>query len=420
MKQLNLIRICRFLKWCALSVLVSCVSSCTNPENVEHGQQDSLKVDSVEAIKPIPRDSFLGVDVHDLDVLQGEFPNNQILGKFLLQYGLTSQQIHLLSEKSKPIFDVRKIRGGNTYHIIQTRDSVPVTKNFIYEVNPTEYIIYTIEGDSVSVRKLQKTMIYRERIVSGEIETSLWNSVVGQGIPFDLALQMSNIYAWNIDFFGLQKGDKYRVQYVEVLCDDSSFVRIDTIKTACFTHCGTEFWAIPFCQGGRTDYYDAEGNSLRKAFLKAPLSYSRISSYFTHKRFHPVLKYYRPHHGVDYAAPKGTPVSTIGDGRVTYKGWTKGGGNTVKIQHNSMYTTSYMHLSKFGKISVGSMVRQGEVIGYVGSTGVSTGPHLDFRVYQNGTPVNPLTIKSPPVEPVADSNRVAFFAIRDSLQKILK
>ena len=420
MKQLNLIRICRFLKWSALSVLVSCVSSCTNQENVEHGQQDSLKVDSVEAVKPIPRDSFLGVDVLDLDVLQGEFPNNQILGKFLLQYGLTSQQIHLLSEKSKPIFDVRKIRGGNTYHIIQTRDSVPVTKNFIYEVNPTEYIIYTIEGDSVAVRRLQKTMIYRERIVSGEIETSLWNSVVGQGVPFDLALQMSNIYAWNIDFFGLQKGDKYRVQYVEVLCDDSSFVRIDTIKTACFTHCGTEFWAIPFCQGGRTDYYDAEGNSLRKAFLKAPLSYSRISSYFTHKRFHPVLKYYRPHHGVDYAAPKGTPVSTIGDGRVTYKGWTKGGGNTVKIQHNSMYTTSYMHLSKFGKISVGSMVRQGEVIGYVGSTGVSTGPHLDFRVYQNGTPVNPLTIKSPPVEPVADSNRVAFFAIRDSLQKILK
>lgn len=420
MKQLNLIRICRFFKWIALSVLVSCASSCSNPENVEHGHQDSLKVDSVEAVKPIPRDSFLGVDIHDLDVLQGEFPNNQILGKFLLQYGLTSQQIHCLSEKSKPIFDVRKIRGGNKYHIIQTRDSVPVTKNFIYEVNPTEYIIYSFEGDSVAVRKLQKTMIYRERIVSGEIETSLWNSVVGQGVPFDLALQMSNIYAWNIDFFGLQKGDKYRVQYVEVLCDDSSFVRIDTIKTACFTHCGTEFWAIPFCQGGRTDYYDAEGNSLRKAFLKAPLSYSRISSYFTHKRFHPVLKYYRPHHGVDYAAPKGTPVSTIGDGRVTYKGWTKGGGNTVKIQHNSMYTTSYMHLSKFGKISVGSMVRQGEVIGYVGSTGVSTGPHLDFRVYQNGTPVNPLTIKSPPVEPVADSNRVEFFAIRDSLQKILK
>ena len=420
MKQLNLICICRFFKWIALSVLVSCASSCTNPENGEHGHQDSLKVDSIEAVKPIPRDSFLGVDIHDLDVQQGVFPNNQILGKFLLQYGLTSQQIHRLSEKSKPIFDVRKIRGGNKYHIIQTRDSVPVTKNFIYEVNPTEYIIYTIEGDSVAVRKLQKTMIYRERIVSGEIETSLWNSVVGQGVPFDLALKMSNIYAWNIDFFGLQKGDKYRVQYVEVLCDDSSFVRIDTIKTACFTHCGTEFWAIPFCQDGRTDYYDAEGNSLRKAFLKAPLSYSRISSYFTHKRFHPVLKYYRPHHGVDYAAPKGTPVSTIGDGRVTYKGWTKGGGNTVKIQHNSIYTTSYMHLSKFGKISVGSMVRQGEIIGYVGSTGVSTGPHLDFRVYQNGTPVNPLTIKSPPVEPVADSNRVAFFAIRDSLQKILK
>ena len=153
--------------------------------------------------------------------------------------------------------------------------------------------------------------------------------------------------------------------------------------------------------------------------MKAPLSYSRISSHFSHSRFHPVLKYYRPHHGVDYAAPTGTPVMTIGDGRVVFKGWTKGGGNTVKIQHNSVYTTIYMHLSKFGKISQGSVVKQGEVIGYVGSTGISTGPHLDFRVYENGTPVNPLKVKSPPVEPVDSLLMPQFMMERDSMLKKL-
>ncbi len=365
------------------------------------------------------RDSFLGIDVEDSEVLHERVPNNQTLGGLLSKYGVSRQQIHELEVKSMPVFNVRKIKGGNPYHIIRSvKDSVPTTDYFIYEVNSTEYVVYGF-SDTVSVRRYEKELVYREKIVSGEIETSLWNSVVGQGIPFDLALQLSNIYAWNIDFFGLQKGDKYVAQYIEVVCD-SSFVRIDTVKCAKFTHCGVDFWAIPFTQNGREDYFDYDGNSLRKAFLKAPLSYSRISSHFSHSRFHPVLKITRPHHGVDYAAPTGTPVSTIGDGRVIFKGWTNGGGNTVKVQHNGTHTTCYMHLSKYGKISQGSMVKQGEVIGYVGSTGVSTGPHLDFRVYENGKPIDPLKLKSPPVEPIDSCNRKAFFGLRDSLVKVLR
>ncbi len=365
------------------------------------------------------RDSFLGIDVEDSEVLHERVPNNQTLGGLLSKYGVSRQQIHELEVKSMPVFNVRKIKGGNPYHIIRSvKDSVPTTDYFIYEVNSTEYVVYGF-SDTVSVRRYEKELVYREKIVSGEIETSLWNSVVGQGIPFDLALQLSNIYAWNIDFFGLQKGDKYVAQYIEVVCD-SSFVRIDTVKCAKFTHCGVDFWAIPFTQNGREDYFDYDGNSLRKAFLKAPLSYSRISSHFSHSRFHPVLKITRPHHGVDYAAPTGTPVSTIGDGRVIFKGWTNGGGNTVKVQHNGTHTTCYMHLSKYGKISQGSMVKQGEVIGYVGSTGVSTGPHLDFRVYENGKPIDPLKLKSPPVEPIDSCNRKAFFGVRDSLVKVLR
>ncbi len=365
------------------------------------------------------RDSFLSIDVEDSEVLHERVPNNQTLGGLLSKYGVSRQQIHELEVKSMPVFNVRKIKGGNPYHIIRSvKNSVQTTDYFIYEVNSTEYVVYGF-SDTVSVRRYEKELVYREKIVSGEIETSLWNSVVGQGIPFDLALQLSNIYAWNIDFFGLQKGDKYVAQYVEVVCD-SSFVRIDTVKCAKFTHCGVDFWAIPFTQNGREDYFDYDGNSLRKAFLKAPLSYSRISSHFSHSRFHPVLKITRPHHGVDYAAPTGTPVSTIGDGRVIFKGWTNGGGNTVKVQHNGTHTTCYMHLSKYGKISQGSMVKQGEVIGYVGSTGVSTGPHLDFRVYENGKPIDPLKLKSPPVEPIDSCNRKAFFGLRDSLVKVLR
>lgn len=400
-------------------VLFSCSNNNEAPKEEVSVQceEDSMN-QQVEQIEPVLRDSFLCLDVHDYDVIHDKFPNKKHLGAVLINYGVTPSQVNQIASVSKSVFDVRKIRGGNSIHIVQTRDSMPVPVYFVYEKNAAEYVVYSLK-DSITAQLYQKDLVRRERVVSGEIETSLWNSIVGQGVPFDLALQLSNIYAWNIDFFGLQKGDKYVARYVEVLCD-SSFVKIDTVKVALFTHCGTDFYAIPFEQEGREDYYDYDGNSLRKAFLKAPLSYSRISSHFTHSRFHPVLKYYRPHHGVDYAAPKGTPVSTIGDGKVIFKGWTGGGGNTVKIQHNGTYTTSYMHLSKFGKISVGKMVKQGEVIGFVGSTGVSTGPHLDFRVYENGSPIDPLKLKSPPVEPIADTNRVRFEEVRDSMVKLLK
>lgn len=402
------------IAFATISLIVGSMG-CGRESKEEHGMV--LFPDSVETVEHSIRDTFLGIDVEDKVVLHERIEKKQTLGSLMSKYGVSRKQVAEMERKSKSVFNLRKMKD-NPYHIIQSGDSVPETEYFIYEVNPTEYIVYGLK-DSITVERYEKELELRRKVVSGTIESSLWNSVVGIGVPFELALSLSNIYAWSIDFFGLQKGDKYEVQYVEVNCD-SSFVRIDSVVFARFTHCGTEILAIPFEQNGRTDYYDGDGNSLRKAFLKAPLSYSRISSHFTHSRFHPVLKYYRPHHGVDYVAPMGTPVSTIGDGRVVYKGWTKGGGNTVKIQHNSVYVTSYMHLSKFGKIKQGGMVKQGEVIGFVGSTGVSTGAHLDFRVYENGKPINPLTVKSPPVDPISEENRTKFFAVRDSFLKILE
>lgn len=401
-------------------LLLSAISlfSCNKTTTIEVTKegQDTIQVDSIPTeIKP--QELFMGIDVENLDIEHGVIPNGKTLSDILSTYRVNGATIHQLAECSKSTFDVRKIRSGNNYHVLLTRDSLPTLAHFIYEINQTEYLTCSFT-DSICVKKEQKELTRVKRKVSGEIESSLWNSVVAQNVPFELALELSNIYAWNIDFFSLQKGDKYDVVYTEVRCD-SNFVRIDSIECAIFNHCGTDFHAIPFTQNGRRDFFDYEGKSLRKAFLKAPLSYSRISSHFTHKRFHPVLKYYRPHHGVDYAAPTGTPVHTIGDGKVIFKGYTKGGGHTVKIQHNSTYTTCYMHLSKYGKISVGSIVKQGEVIGYVGSTGLSTGPHLDFRVYQNGSPINPLKMKSPPVEPVNPELIDSFNCVRDSVLKIL-
>ena len=227
---------------------------------------------------------------------------------------------------------------------------------------------------------------------------------------------MSHIFGWSIDFFGIQKGDKFRLVYAQEFVEDKP---LNNYRIIAASFCASDnlVYAIPFTQDGEELFYNIDGNSLEGAFLKAPLDFYRITSKFSNSRMHPVLKRRRAHHGVDYAAPVGTPVYAIGNGKVIDKGYqANGGGNYVKIRHNSTYTTTYMHLSKFAKgLKVGDMVKQKQVIGYVGSTGVSTGPHLDFRVHENGKPINPLTIKSQPKKPVSEENKEAFAILRDSL-----
>ena len=215
------------------------------------------------------------------------------------------------------------------------------------------------------------------------IANSLWVDMTNAGVSPNLILSLSDIYAWTVDFFGLQKGDRFRVLYEEKMCD-GEVIAVDTVRYAIFTHNGSDYPAVMYNQkDGGNIYWNEKGESMRKAFLKAPLKYSRISSGFSGARRHPVTRKVQPHYGVDYAAPTGTPVMTIGDGTVTSVKYEGAGGNTVRIKHNSVYSTAYLHLSKYAKgLKVGQRVRQGEVIGYVGSTGRSTGPHLDFRVWR--------------------------------------
>ena len=261
-----------------------------------------------------------------------------------------------------------------------------------------------------------KPVTLKRRYVEGSISSSLWNVIADQGADPLLAIRISDVYAWQIDFFDVKEGDSFQVIYNEAYIDDTTALGIASIEGAIFTHQGKTYQAFPFTQDSVHQFFDAEGNSLRKAFLKAPLDYYRITSRFTNARFHPILKRYRAHHGVDYAAPTGTPVKTIGDGTVIFKGWTNGGGNTVKIKHNSVYTTSYMHLSRYAKgLQVGKHVSQGDEIAYVGSTGLSTGPHLDFRVYKNGEAINPLDMEAPPSEPIRPELRDSFEVVKQQI-----
>jgi len=235
----------------------------------------------------------------------------------------------------------------------------------------------------------------------------------------ELAIKLSQIFAWQIDFYHLQKGDSFKVIYDELYVDDKFFA-IGTIKAAHFTHRGKDFYAIPFTQDSVSQYFYENGNSLRKAFLKAPLEFSRISSRYSKSRLHPVIKTRRPHLGVDYAAPVGTPIRTTGDGIVLEAGYNKGAGKFIKIRHNSVYTTMYLHLSRYAtRIKKGTKVQQGQVIGYVGSTGLSTGPHLDYRFFVNGNPVDPLKVEVPPSHPVKEELRAAYEVHRDSVMKLL-
>ena len=254
----------------------------------------------------------------------------------------------------------------------------------------------------------------------GNVEGSLWVAMQKRQTSPLLAVELSHIFGWTIDFFGLQKHDEFRVLYEQEYVDDTPLANFHVLA-ASFVHDDSTYYAIPFVQDGEELYYGLTGNSLEGAFLKAPLDFYRISSRFSNSRYHPLLKRYRAHHGVDYAAPAGTPVYAIGDGKVIAKGYqAKGGGNYLKIRHNSVYVTVYMHLSRFAKgMKVGKAVKQKETIGYVGSTGLSTGPHLDFRVFENGKPINPLRIKSQPKKPISPALMDSFVVVRDSLVRRL-
>lgn len=387
-----------FLVFLSMGLLIACSNS--------HKEV----VITMEKEKPTSLYAY-GINVDSLIVITKQVGKNEFLADILLNNGVDYSTIDFIAKHTKDSFDVRKIRAGNTYSVIKTSDSTNEMKYFAYEISSSEYVLYHF-GDSVWASRGKKEIKTVTDYVEGTIETSLWNSLVEQQADANLANELSEIYAWTIDFFGLRKGDAYKV-ICEKLYVDGKYIGLGKVIAANFNHMGEDYKTFYFEQNGEGDYFDDEGNSMQRTFLKAPLRFTRISSRFSNSRMHPVLKIRRPHHGVDYAAPEGTPVYSIGDGVVIDRGYQKrGGGNYIKIRHNGTYSTSYMHLSGYAKgMKVGKKVKQGDLIGYVGKTGLATGPHLDFRFYRNGRAVDPLKVESPPSRPIDTVYKVAFDSV---------
>ncbi|MBR6438641.1 MAG: M23 family metallopeptidase [Bacteroidales bacterium] len=383
------------------------------------GNNGAGKKDAKKQAEP----KFLyGICVDSLNVVEGQVQKNEFLANILQKEGVSYNTVNYIDRNCRKVFDVRKIKVGNKYVFLKTRDSIPTAKYWIYEIDRTNYAVFQLT-DSIAAWKGEKEVITKVKHVGVEIKSSLWNAMAEAGCDANLILELSDIYAWTIDFFDIQQGDSCKVIFEErYIAGDTVPFGIGNVIASYFKNKGEGKYAFSFEQNGRKEYFDENGDNLRKAFLKAPLNYRRISSKFSEARKHPVLKIVRPHHGVDYAAPSGTPVQSIGDGTVIDKGWDKkGGGNYLKIKHNSTYTTTYMHLKGFAKgISKGCKVKQGQTIGYVGMTGTATGPHLDFRLQKNGTYIDPLKFKSPSAEPVKKENLEQYKQDIAVLMQILK
>ena len=395
-----------------LPIIFSLLTSCH-----KNKKEPSIEKDFSQLETPIDQ-TIYGYDKDAVEIIKNTIQPNQNLSDILSLYQVSYKLINEIALAAEPIFDVRKFVTDKEYEIICSKDSTRQAKCFIYHPNSIDYIVYKFD-DSVHVSKEQFPVSSVEKTTSGTISSSLYHTLIENGNSPKLAVALSEIYAWQIDFFGIQKGDNFKMIFDELYVNDE-LIGIGDIKAAYFEHMDAEYYAFRYEQDSIIEYFDEMGNSLRKAFLKAPLSYHRISSKFSHNRMHPILKRRMPHLGVDYAAPSGTPIYSIGDGKVIKANYAGAAGNYVKIKHNSVYTTGYMHLSKFGNgIHPGAHVKQGQVIGYVGSTGRSTGPHLDFRVWKNGQAVDPLTLKPPSAKPIDAAHKANYLKTMEIYKKRL-
>ena len=381
----------------------------------QHFEVDAKEFIDTTSIE-IPEPTLLyGFEIDSMVVVEDRIKRNQNLSEILENYNISNRKIHDLAINSKPVFDVRKIVVNRKYTMICYPDSLQTAKAMIYEPNATEYIVFNLD-DSVTVERVEKEMVTVEKEIAGIIDQSLAVSISELGESPQLTNDFVDVLAWQIDFYRLQKGDKFKVIY-EVKQVDGQSIGIGKIKGIYLEHFGNDYYAYYFDQGSGIDYFDEEGNSLRKAFLKYPLEFTRISSRYSGNRYHPVQKRWKAHRGTDFAAPKGTPIRTVGDGIILEARYGVNNGNYVKVKHNTTYTTQYLHMSKIASgIRPGVKVKQGQTIGYVGSTGLATGNHLCYRFWKNGVQIDALKVKLPPSEPIHEENKIKFQEVRDSLK----
>ena len=373
--------------------------------------------DKTPAEPPQPMLDAYGIDWTNYHVEEKPIQRNQTFSTILAAHSVPARVINRVLEKAEPVFNPRHLRAGKALRIYQD-PAEQTARLVVYEPHPEKYIVFDLR-DSLKVYEGRHPVTVTRRNVQGIITSSPYQTLTQQGANPVLAVHLAKVFAWQIDFYRIQHGDRFTVIYEEREVGDHS-VGVEIIA-ARFEHADKDFYAFHVGDGDEDGYYDEQGNTLRRAFLKAPLEYTRISSRYSKRRFHPIQKRYKPHLGTDYAAPRGTPILATADGVVLAASYTKGNGRYVKIRHNGTYTTGYLHMSRIGAgIKPGRHVQQGDVIGYVGSTGLATGPHLCYRFWMNGEQVDPLKLDLPTSKPIADAYRAAFTAVRDPLLPLLQ
>ena len=387
----------------ALTTIVSCKEGEVQKKDIA---QDIGKIE-----KPVLNERF-GFNLDEFHVKLDTIKYGDSFGELMQQHKVDYPKVAAISENFKDTFDVRKIRVGKPYVILQSKDTMAQAQVFIYENDPINYTVVDLR-DTVKVYKEKNKVKYVQREVSGIIESSLSEAILQQGVDYNVTHNLANVYAWTIDFSRLQKNDKFKIIYNEKYINDTVYAGAEPIEAAYFQHNGKPIYAFAYENDSLrslVDYFDENANNLRRTFLRMPVEYGRLSSRYNLKRR---IKYYgykiRPHKGTDYAAPIGTPIMATADGTVVESTRRGGNGKYVKIRHNGTYSTQYLHM-KAQKVKKGEFVRQGDVIGWIGMTGNTGGPHVCYRFWKNGRQVDPLKEELPQAEPLHDSLKEDYFA----------
>lgn len=390
-----------------LSLILFSACSFIETNNIDSVETPSVLIDSLVEIEEVIVFDEYGYEMRNEFIVEDRVKRNENLYLILRGLDVTPQDIQEIEKQSKGKFSSKRIRPGQRYLAYLDEESNALNRLILHD-DLLDYVVFNFANE-LHVERGRKEVTTKISETSGVITSSLYETLLENGDDPLLGNKLSEIFGWQIDFFRIYENDSYKVIYEQQYVDGEPY-GVGKILAAEFLHKDKSFDAFYFETDDRAGYFDNTGNGVQKALLKAPFTYSqRVSSNFSHNRFHPVLKVRRPHHGVDYAAPLGTPVISVGDGVVMESQYRGANGNIVKIQHNSTYTTAYLHLNGFARgIKKGVRVKQGQVIGYVGKTGRVTGVHLDYRIYKNDQPVNPLTVNLPPSKAITDVEKSEF------------
>ncbi len=380
----------------------------------DYAEEEQIRVET-EIVEPT---LMYGMVIDSLHLTEDVVKRNQRFTDLLADYYVAPDVFQQLHFVPRNIFDFRKIAINKKYTLLSHRDSLKTAKALIYEPNPIDFIIFHLE-DTLLIEICKREVVTVEKKITGVVQSSLSETIENLGITHELTNRFVDIFAWQVDFQRLQKGDKFKLIYEENLVDGKP-IGIGKINGVYFEHFNNGYYAFPYDQGDGLDYFDEQGNSLRKALLKYPIEFTRISSRYSRSRFHPVRKVFRAHLGTDFAASTGTPIRSVGDGIILEARYTSNNGNYVKVRHNATYTTQYLHMSKIAAgIKSGTRVRQGQTIGYVGSTGLANGSHLCYRFWKNGVQVDALRVELPPSKPIAEESMNSFLETAKQIEERL-